>query len=402
MLNRQPIYQLISALQAPAHEGGYPEARLKCLERTVATLGFSTPIVIDANGTVLAGYGRLEAARALGIADVPCLRVEELSEADKQAYLHAQHRLAIESGWDEALLVSELRGLLEAGISSAVASPGPEDDALPDLDAGRAVTCPGDLWVLGSHRLLCAEATDRSAYARIMSNQRAEMVFTDPLCHAVATDESQHLAGKGSCTAELTRFLTSVFVQLVSHSADGSIHFICSDWRHMREVLDAGEAVYGKLQNLIVWVKDAQSRGNFCGSGHELVFAFEKIATSPARVQCRPESRYRRDIWQHPGIPTMHVDSGGDAVLLPTMRPVSLVCDAIVDSTEPDDLILDAFCGSGSVIVAAEKTGRKARALEADPAAADRAVRRWQVYTGQSAVLDGTGESFALLSDSLE
>jgi hypothetical protein len=186
--------------------------------------------------------------------------------------------------------------------------------------------------------------------------------------------------------------LTSLFVQLAGHSAEGAIHYICGDWRGMRQVLDAGEGVYGELQNLIVWIKDAAGTSASLDSGHELVFSF--VNSGSADAPDRKESRYQRDVWRHPGIPDLHVNDSGEAAMLPSGRPVAQVADAINASTEWGGIVLDPFCGLGTVLIASEKTGRRARALEADPANCDSAIRRWEAYAGGDAVLAETGESF--------
>ena len=271
----------------------------------IQEFGFTNPILIDNENMVLAGHGRLAAARSLNMEKVPCIRIEEMSLAQKRAYALADNKLALNAGWDEEILAQELESLLNidpafdisiTGFSIAetdslieglkVEEPGdPKDDELPAL--GGAKLCkPGDLWQLGPHRLICGDALNKTAVEALMKGEKAQMVFTDPPYNVPI---KQYVSGHGSVQhndfamasgemskEEFTAFLRTAFDNLSHHSSDGSIHFISMGWRHMEEILAAGAKVYEELKNLIVWVKANGGLGKFYRSRHELIFVFKK------------------------------------------------------------------------------------------------------------------------------
>lgn len=231
------------------------------------------------------------------------------------------------------------------------------------------------------------------------------MVFTDPP-YNVPIDG--HVSGLGAvkhreflmASGEMTRgefasFLENAFRNLVDHSLDGSIHFICMDWRHIGEMMEAGEAVYTELKNLCVWAKDNGGMGAFYRSRHELVFAFKK-GTAPHinSFGLGQHGRYRTNVWEYRGVNTMRAGRMEELALHPTVKPVAMIVDAIKDVSKRGEIVLDAFGGSGSTLIAAHKTGRRARLVELDPIYADRIVKRWQAFAHDDAVLDGTDQSF--------
>jgi DNA methylase len=192
-----------------------------------------------------------------------------------------------------------------------------------------------------------------------------------------------------------TSFLTTVYDCLVAHTTDGSIHDICMDWRHLAEMLAAGNAVYGQLKNLCIWNKTNAGMGSFYRSQHELVFIWKSgQAPHVNNFELGQYGRNRTNVWTYAGVNTMRRGRLEELSAHPTVKPVAMVADAIKDCSRRGDLVLDPFCGSGTILIAAERTGRKARALEIDPQYVDVAVRRWQTYTGKTAVLASTGQSF--------
>ena len=406
----------------------HSKKQVKQIARSIAKFGFCNPVLIDDTKQIIAGHGRVEAAKLLGIDAVPTCQLSHLSETDKRAYILADNKLAEKAGWDKELLAIELQGLIELDVDieltgfdtseidiiledarEATGDPsGPEDEVPNSL--GPAVTQTGDLWLLGTHRLLCGDARDQAAYDRLLEGAKAEFVFTDPpynvaidghVCGLGRVHHREFAMGSGEMSeAEFTAFLKAVFGVLAENTVDGSIHQICMDWRHMDEMLGAGRAVYSELKNLCVWNKNNGGMGTFYRSKHELVFVW-KSGTAPHinNFELGQHGRHRANVWDYPGINTMRAGRLEELAMHPTVKPVILVADALKDCSRRRGLVLDPFCGSGTILIAAERTGRKARALEIDPTYVDVAVRRWQTYTGKSAVFSGSGETFETIAE---
>ncbi len=299
---------------------------------------------------------------------------------------------------------AEIDLLFETLDPATVAAADPAD-APPEPAPGPPVSRPGDLWWLGRHRLLCADATQEQAFARLMAGEQARMVFTDPpynvpiAGHVCGVGRVQHrefaMAAGEMDEQAFTGFLTTVLGHLARHSQDGAIHFVFMDWRHTGELLAAGRAVYAELKNLIVWNKSNAGMGSFYRSKHELVFAF-KAGTAPHvnTFELGQHGRYRSNVWDYPGVNSFRPERLEELRMHPTVKPVAMVADAIRDCSHRGDVVLDAFCGSGTTLVAAERAGRVGRALEIDPVYVDTAVRRWQALTGEAATLAETGLAF--------
>jgi DNA modification methylase len=408
----------------PNNARTHSKKQIRQIANSIAQFGFCNPVLIDDAKQIIAGHGRVEAAKLLGIDAVPTVRLSHLSEAEKRAYVLADNKLAEKAGWDRELLAIELQGLieldvdieltgfemaeidliLEEGREASGDASGPED-AMPEPCPAPAVSQTGDLWLLGSHHLLCGDARDQAAYDQLLAGAKAEFVFTDPP-YNVAIDG--HVCGLGrihhrdfamGCgemsEAEFTAFLKTVFALLADNSIDGSIHQICMDWRHMGEMLDAGRTVYGELKNLCVWNKSNAGMGSFYRSKHELVFVWKSgTGAHLNNFELGQHGRHRSNVWDYPGVNTMRPGRLDELAMHPTVKPVALVADAIKDCSRRGGLVLDPFCGSGTILIAAERTGRNARALEIDPIYVDVAVRRWQAYAGKSAILAGSSETF--------
>jgi DNA modification methylase len=229
-----------------------------------------------------------------------------------------------------------------------------------------------------------------------MDGERAQMVFTDPP-YNVPIDG--HVGGLGAvkhrefamASGEMSKsefifFLHAAFTNLCRHSIDGSIHFICMDWRHMAEILTAGEAVYHELKNLIVWAKDNGGMGSFYRSRHELIFAF-KNGTLPHHnsFELGQHGRYRTNVWQYRGVNSFSRGRADELALHPTVKPVQMIADAIKDVSSRNGIVLDLFGGSGSTLIAAQKTGRRAFLCELDPVYCDRIICRWEIYARDDA-----------------
>jgi DNA modification methylase len=281
---------------------------------------------------------------------------------------------------------------------------------VPEYSSGSALTRVGDLWILGNHRLLCGDARTQTAYDRLLEGAKAEFVFTDPpynvaieghVCGLGRVHHREFAMASGEMSeAEFTAFLEGVFSLLAANTVDGSIHDICMDWRHMSEMLAAGRKVYSELKNLCIWNKSNAGMGSFYRSKHELIFVWKIGAAAHINnFELGQHGRNRSNIWDYAGVNTMRPGRLEELAMHPTVKPVAMVADAIKDCSRRGGLVLDPFCGSGTILIATERTGRKARALEIDPAYVDVAVRRWQSYTGKAAVLAGSGETFEAMEE---
>lgn len=404
--------------------------QIRKIATSIERFGFVNPVLIDQNNMIIAGHGRVAAAKLLSWTEVPTLRVEHLTEAEKRAYILADNRLAEEAGWDQEILAIELQGLIEidftvelTGFDTAevdrildarAEADAPDHDLADDVPpipaAGAAVTQPGDLWELGSHRLLCADATDAASYSRLLGDDCAAMIFTDPPYnvpiegHVSGLGKVRHrefAMASGEMTPDQFRsFLETVFSHMAAHSADGAIHFICMDWRHMAETLAAGGAVYSELKNLCVWAKSNGGMGTFYRSRHELIFAFKSgTAAHINNFELGQTGRYRTNVWEYAGVNSFGRDRDSALAMHPTVKPVALVADAIKDCSRRRQIVLDPFAGSGTTVIAAEKTGRRARVLELDPLYCDTIIRRWQAFTGKRARNAASGLTFETIED---
>ena len=394
----------------------HSKKQLKQIADSIQQFGFTNPIIIDADNSILAGHGRVEAAKRLGLEVVPCLRQEHMTEAEKRAYVIADNKLALNAGWDEELLAAELGALYALDLdfdveitgfsiaesdtlidSLSVEEPSnPEDDQLPDTVTPRCKA--GDLWQLGPHRLICGNTLDPEVVANLMDGHKAKMVFTDPPYnvpidgHVGNSGKTQHrefaMASGEMSRDQFTSFLQSAFQQLYNHSQDGSIQFICMDWRHMQELLEAGHAVYDELKNMIVWVKDNGGMGTFYRSRHELIFAFKNgNAPHTNTFELGQHGRYRTNVWEYKGVNTMRAGRMDELAMHPTAKPVQMIVDAIKDVSGRNDIVLDLFGGSGSTLIAAHKTGRRAFVCELDPIYCDGIIARWETFAKDEATL---------------
>ena len=336
----------------------HSKKQLRQIADSIREFGFTNPVQIDEDLNILAGHGRVEAAKLLGLETVPCRLLSEMSEAQKRAYVLTDNKLALNAGWDDEPLAEELGALQDLQfdvsltgfstpeIDSLVEGLTPEEPGDPADDApvadGPRRCRPGDVWVLGEHRLVCGDALDREVVNLLMGGERARMVFTDPPYnvpidgHVGGLGKTKHrefaMASGEMSPAEFTAFLGTTFRNLADHSLDGAIHFICMDWRHMQEVMAAGQGAYSELKNLVVWAKDNGGMGSFYRSRHELIFAF-KVGTAPHvnAFELGQHGRYRTNVWEYRGVNTMRAGRIEELALLPTVKPVQMIADAIKD-----------------------------------------------------------------------
>jgi hypothetical protein len=402
--------------------------QIRQIADSIRVFGFNNPMLIDASNRVVAGHGRLKAARLLGLEEVPTIRLEHMTEAERRAYAIADNRLAELAGWDRDLLRAELSyipeleidfdlnltGFETAEIDILMTPVGPEgaqdpfDECLPLPGGDPAVSQPGDLWHLGPHHLLCGDSTRAAAFEQVMGGQLAELVFTDPpynvpidghVCGLGRTRHHEFAMGAGELSeVEFTTFLRTSFGHLVQHSRPGSIHFACMDWRHSSELLTAARGLYAEVKNLCVWVKTNAGMGSLYRSQHELVFVL-KNGTAPHinNVELGRLGRYRTNVWTYPGLNSWGPGREEALASHPTVKPVALVADAIRDCSKRGGLVLDPFAGSGTTLLAAERTRRRACTIEIDPRYVDIAILRFQKATGQTAVHAASGLTFEAL-----
>lgn len=413
----------------PANPRQHSKKQVRQIADSIASFGFNVPVLVDADLKVIAGHGRLLAAKQLGLTKVPTISLEHLTPEQARAFAIADNRLTEIATWDEKLLGQQLRELSELNLSFSIETTGfeigeidllienaaPEQDTadhLPRPAPGLAISRPGDLWQLGRHRILCGSAIEEQAYEILMGEDRAAAVFTDPPYnvpiegHAGGLGAIHHrefaMASGEMDQRGFTAFLAQACALLARYSRDGSLHYLCMDWRHIRELLDAAQPVYAEPKNLCVWAKDNAGMGSFYRSQHELIFTWKRgRARHRNNVQLGKHGRDRSNLWRYPGIRTESRSSeeGNLLALHPTVKPVRLVADALLDCTARGEIMLDPFLGSGTSLIAAERTGRICHGIEIDPLYVDTAIRRWQAHTGDEARHSESGRSFDEIAD---
>jgi DNA modification methylase len=387
---------------------------------SIRRFGFINPVVIDQEGRIVAGHARTEAAKLIGVNWVPVIQVTHLSDLEVRAYILADNKLAENAGWDRELLAIELQELIDlspvegfdvslTGFEAAeidplladMEAPQPQpEDFVPPLPQ-RAVTRRGDLWLLGKHRLLCGDARSADDFGRLMSGRPAAATFCDPpynvrVASIVGRGRIRHAEfafGSGEMTsAQYRRFLTDTLRNAIQFSTAAAIHYVCMDWRHIGDLIDVGKKIYGEILNVVVWNKSNAGQGSFYRSQHELIGVF-RVGGGPHRnnIELGRHGRNRSNVWTYPGVNSFGHGRMEALASHPTVKPVALVADALLDSTARGDVVLDQFAGSGTTILAATKVGRIAHAMEYEPRFIDVAIRRWQEMTHLEAELVGGG-----------
>jgi len=427
------VYQSVDTLKTyPRNARRHSKHQVRQIAASIKSFGFTNPVLVDHKNTIIAGHGRVEAAKLLGMEEVPTIRLEGLTEDQIRAYIIADNRLAEKAGWDISILATELQHLLTIDNDLDVTLTGfevpeidlilsqttvePDKDDVFDIDqASQAVTQSGDLWLLGKHRVLCGNSLDENSHKTLLASRRANLVFVDPPYNvAIEGNVSGHgsihhkefAMGSGEMNeAQFVAFLTTSLRLLARYSTLGSIHFVCMDWRHASELLAAGNQIYEALLNLCVWVKNNGGIGSFYRSRHELVFVF-KNGKGPHRnnVMLGRFGRNRTNVWEYPSVSALSKqgDEGNLLALHPTVKPVALIADALLDCSTRGDIVLDGFLGSGSTLIAAERVGRICFGIEIEPRYIDVAIRRWKRHTGDQAIHAGTRKSFDDLAATAE
>jgi DNA modification methylase len=406
-----------SIVADPSNPRLHPSAQIDAIARSIEAFGFNAPILVDKASRIVAGHGRLEAAKRLRLAEAPVIRLEHLNEQQAKAYMLADNKLTDRSSWDDRKVAIVLKELSDIALDFEIETTGfeppeidlriqsldPPDESTDSADEFEAlddppVSRPDDLWILGAHRLLCGNALDPQTYEALLGGEKAAAVFTDPPYNVPVRG---HVSGKGArkhrefpmAAGELTedefcRFLSDAFDLMLSHSVDGATFFACMDWRHLLEIVNAIRALDCELLNLCVWAKTNGGMGSLYRSRHELVFVFGRHGvTRVNNVELGKHGRNRTNVWNYPGMNSFARRGRTRGLdLHPTVKPIAMVSDAILDVTQRGDIVLDPFCGSGTTILAAERTGRRGFAIELDPGHVDTAIGRWERLTNQTAV----------------
>lgn len=404
----------------------HPDRQINALVRAINTVGFIAPVIIDRNNGIVAGHARVLAALKASIKMIPAVRVEHLSDHQLRALMLADNRISELGTMDQHLLAENLKLLTVEGIdlnvedataytfgeidmalgaAGAVADEDPDDAPVP-IEPGPAVNRPGDLWDLARrHRLICGSSLEPIIWAQLLDGDKATMSCSDfpynlKICGNVSNRAGvrEFAMASGEMDREqFTAFETNVFANIAAHSEPASIHFAFSDWRHLAEMQTAGEAVFSELKNVCVWDKGRGSMGSLYRSQHELIFVW-KLGRGPSRnnVQLGRFGRNRSNVWTYPGVNTFrHSDEGDLLALHATPKPVRMIADAILDVSGRGDIVIDAFLGSGTSIIAAERVGRRCFGIEIDPHFADIIVRRFERHSGEAAIHVPSGKTFA-------
>jgi DNA modification methylase len=428
------IYRPIDALILDsANPRLHSRRQIRQIARSIETFGFNVPILVNADLRVIAGHGRVLASRELRTVEVPTISIDHLSQEKIRAYMIADNKLTENGAWSEELLanhfmelsaldlnfgldvtgfeIGEIDFLIENQGKSGPVTDDTADD-LPEIRSGPPVCKPGDVWLLGRHRVLCGDSLASASYTALLEGEGANLVFTDPPYnvridgHASGLGKARHrefaMASGEMDRAEFTDFLTRVCLHLKRASQAGAIHYICMDWRHAGELLAAGNEIYPELKNICVWTKHNAGMGSFYRSQHELVFVFKTGGRSHRNnIQLGKHGRHRTNVWAYRaandfGRPT---DEGNLLQMHPTTKPVAMVADAILDCSSRGELVLDPFLGSGTTLIAAERVGRRCFGIEIDPCYVDTIIRRWQAFSGDVARHALSGEAFGKIAE---
>jgi DNA modification methylase len=389
---------------------------------SIRVFRFVNPILVDGGNEIVAGHGRYAAAKLLGMSTVPVICLDHLTPDEIRAYRIADNRLAELAGWDDDLLKLELGQLLDINFEveltgfdtphvefllsdeHAVQKADPADEVAPVTE--QAVTQLGDLWLLDEHRVFCGDARERASYEKLMGGALAQMTFTDPP-YNVAIDG--HVGGLGKIKhrpfamasgemskAQFTAFLKGVFGEIKNASQDGALIYTCMDGQHLHEILTAGQEVFDELKTVITWAKTNAGMGSLYRGQTEFIPLWKAgKAAHINNIELGRHGRYRTTLWTYAGANGFRRGRMEDLASHPTVKPCAMVMDAIKDCSKPKGVILDAFGGSGTTLIAAAKTKRRGYLLELDALYVDVAVKRWQTLFNCEARHAETGLSFA-------
>ena len=381
----------------PRNARTHSKRQLQQLVASIRQFGFTNPVLIDPEGVLIAGHGRLLAAKSIGMAEVPTIELVGLNDAQKRALRLADNKIALGAGWDLDILKVELAELFSLDLDMDLTVTGfstgeldvllsrnedPEDDVIPPVpDEPR--TRPGDIWILGDHVVGCGDSRDRELLEKVVGNARVDAAFLDPPANVQGRHREFALPSGEMTDEAFRRFLTETLGAAASVSRDGAVHFVCMDWRHMNDVCAVGRTVYGDLLNLCIWNKSNGGMGSLYRSKHELVFVY-RVGSAPHfdAVEVGRHGRNRTNVWDYASVNSLPGIRREDLALYPTVKPTALVADALQDVTRRGERVLDIFLGSGTTLIASERCGLRFGGLEIDPAYVDVAIDRWSTMTG--------------------
>jgi len=392
----------------------HSDAQVAQIAASIKEFGFTNPVLIDETGSIIAGHGRVMAARKLAIADVPSIRLTHLTEAQKKAYIIADNKLALNAGWDDEMLAVELTDLKDMGfdldltgfstdeIEALLAPTGTEgltdEDAVPEVPEA-PVTVLGDVWLLGKHRVMCGDSTSIDAVEKLMDGQKADMVFTDPPFNVGvaggtrdARDKKNYRSGEiikndALRSGDFLQFLTEAFATMALVIKDGAAVYVAhSDKEAFNFALAFRNAGFITRQ-IIIWAKQSFvfGRSDYHPQHEPILYGWKDGAAHNFYGE-----RNQSTVWNIDRPMRSEKEH-------PTQKPIALVEKAITNSSKSEDLLFEPFGGSGSTLIACEKTGRINRSMELDPKYCDVIVQRWQEFTGQTATLEETGKPFISL-----
>jgi len=411
-------YRAVNTLTPdPRNARTHPKAQIRQIREAIEAFGFTNPVLVDEDQVLIAGHGRIRAAREMGLEEVPTITLAGLDEAEKRLLRLADNKIALNAGWDIDLLKMELGELADldfdldltlTGFSSGEidvildGSNDPDDDAIPAVPAS-ARTSPGDIWALGEHRVGCGDGRDPAFLRSVIGDgSMIDVAFLDPpynvRINGHANAKGRHrefaMASGEMDTATFRSFLADTLGACANVSRYGAVHFVCMDWRHLTDVSTVGDVVYGDLLNLCVWNKSNAGMGSLYRSKHELVFVYRVGAAAHANmVELGKHGRHRTNVWDYASVNSLKGTRSDDLELHPTVKPVAMVADAISDVTKRGETVLDIFLGSGTTLIAAERTGRRFRGVDIDPAYVDVALERWSSMTGKEPELAHKGNA---------
>ncbi len=404
----------------------HSKKQIKQIADSIETFGFNNPIMIGGDNDVIAGHGRLQAAKLLGLKTVPVVRLDHLSDAEKRAYILADNKIALNAGWDSELLATELSELTDllpefdlgieitgfemgevdlvlSDFEDPSASDAKEDELPPTSDT--IVAKRGDIWQLGPHHLLCGDARDATAVLPlfVFADQAASLVVTDPPYNVKIQG---HVGGRGKTKHdefafasgemsddEFKLFLNDSVKIMSANMQEGALLYLFMDWRHIEVLLAVGRKLGLTLKNICVWNKTTPGQGSFYRSAHELIAVFAKPgAATTNNVQLGRFGRSRTNVWTYAGVNTFQSRKGGELALHPTVKPVAMIVEVIKDASKRGEIVFDPFLGSGTTLLGAEKVGRRCYSVEYEPRYID------ICYTAL-ATNDGQGRYFGFPAD---
>lgn len=410
----------------PRNAKQHPDKQIRLLAENIRKFGVTHPILVDETDTILAGHARFEALKLLKSASAPVIRITDLNSQEKRALALADNKLAELGTWNTEILGDELKQLMidtaELSIDYALTGfdtveidqllggdpslgkPDPADEVSAPVAGEPPATRPGDLWICGNHRLLCGDALDAASYRVLLAGEQANIVFTDPpynvpnagyVSRRANVREFPMASGELSVD-DFTYFLELMATHIADNVVDGAVIYLCMDWRHLDELLAATKPYFGKPKDMVVWVKSNAGQGSFYRSQHEHIAVYVAGNAAPTNnFRLGERGRYRSNCWQYPDFNSFGPNRDAALSVPPTMKPVALVADALRDCSKRGEIVLDPFAGSGTTMIAAERTGRRARLMEIDTIYCDAVVRRWDTFSTMPARLAETNETLA-------